>query len=942
MVKMPARELIVCLLLVLAADVRGLENPSFEASEPLQSWRSAIIKEGREPVIRVDRSQRRTGKQSLLIAAKDPADIAISQNVRLRADSLWRATCWIRTENLKAVGETEIGGTLHIRTVHNHLVAEAPGRQFGTSPWRQLEVTFRVPQSGQVLIVLFFVGFGKGTGRVWFDDVRLEEITPESRTEIGRSIENSNGRIALEDTNRISIGLMEQIQLTCYAGMVVLADGTRLGPLDLSKARVLIKQDKDRCGAIDQLSISGLVDKGMRVNMVWSLYRDKPVVALDMSVVNETSEEIFLYRLVPLWGEPPVMGFSGSFPKWPGCRFLQQPDYWSRSAGPRPIPADSSVPAFWSTVIGSTGETSLAIGIGETARGGSRMDFTAREGRVGVKLSTWLQTDLKGRKLRLPPGTSYVCHRMLLAAGANPNDALDRYTDFVCKFMNWHLRHPPYTGLFTAYGNDPSNRDPVRHKLSEKRLAELMRVVDKYLKPYGLGTTKTQFCGLSSSRPNGGPVTKLTAEEAKKTGLVRKLVREIREKGFAPDYYDSRKDFPHGLGWHVKQLAKEGFRPALVCRPFYNIKAATPELDRAAALLFEMAVKDWGYRYLMFDFISVDYDSDNDTITVAQGIANRFRAVRERLGREIFIEACMVWPGPVLGLADGYRPAEDWRGGLEEVLAPVFASRYHYHGRVFQCDNEFFDPASRPFTWGRRAVEHMVSSEDRLRLWVSYNAILGYSYLCGGALERVEPERWWIFQRGMPAQQGRAEPLDLLENSPPKRWIRQCTTPSGTSYVLALFNWDKTSPSDLPVEPKHWGLGDNTDYLFFDFWAGQVYGPARILPNRVAPFSCRILQVHPVPDKPALVGNSRHVTGQVGIEQWQWIPQKAMVKGVFSGAPSSREHYWIWLPGNERVTKCSGAGVEPVRPHVIRLDVHFDKSGRQDWKLRLDKTVPAR
>ena len=338
----------------------------------------------------------------------------------------------------------------------------------------------------------------------------------------------------------------------------------------------------------------------------------------------------------------------------------------------------------------------------------------------------------------------------------------------------------------------------------------------------------------------------------------------------------------------------------------------------------------------MFDFISRDYDSDNDTITVAQGISNRFRAIRKHLGPDIFIEACMVWPGPVLGLADGYRPAEDWRGGMEEFLAPVFASRYHYHGRFFQCDNEFFDPSSRPFTWGRNITDNSIFSPDRLRLWVSYNAILGYSYLCGGALERVETPRWWIFQRGLPAQQGRAKPLDLLENSPPKRWIRECTIPSGTFHVLGSFNWNKSSALELTIDPKDWGLPGDKNYLFFDFWSGQVYGPMRVLPSRIPPFSCRILQVQAVPVKPTLIGNSRHVTGQVGIEQFRWIPEKAMLKGTFSGAPGTQEHYWIWLPGNEGIDKCLGAKVEVIRPHLIRLDVDFNNSACQDWELSLD------
>jgi len=53
----------------------------------------------------------------------------------------------------------------------------------------------------------------------------------------------------------------------------------------------------------------------------------------------------------------------------------------------------------------------------------------------------------------------------------------------------------------------------------------------------------------------------------------------------------------------------------------------------------------------MFDFSSHDYESDDDTHTMAEGIRNRFQAVRDRVGPDVFIEACMVAPGPVLGIA---------------------------------------------------------------------------------------------------------------------------------------------------------------------------------------------------------------------------------------------------------------------------------------------------
>ena len=171
------RGLGVILVALTAASAFGLENESFESTDALQGWQAVVMTQGGEPVIRADQGDARDGKQSLFVEASDPADIAIVQKLALPAGTLWRASCWIRTEDLQPDGPAGTGGTIEIRALDNRLVGAGPA-QFGTSPWREVKVPFRVGDSGEVNLVLFFVGFGKGTGKAWFDAVRLERIEP--------------------------------------------------------------------------------------------------------------------------------------------------------------------------------------------------------------------------------------------------------------------------------------------------------------------------------------------------------------------------------------------------------------------------------------------------------------------------------------------------------------------------------------------------------------------------------------------------------------------------------------------------------------------------------------------------------------------------------------------------------------------------------------------
>ncbi len=170
-----ARAVFGAAVVVLAsACAFALENGSFESSDAMEGWRAVVITDGRVPVIRAE-GEAKDGKQCLLVQAEEPADIAIVQKITLPAGTLWRATCWVRTEDLQPVQGAGTAGTLEIRALDNSLVSGA-WPQVGTSAWREATAPFKVPDGGEVNLVLFFVGFGKGTGKAWFDGVRVEPI----------------------------------------------------------------------------------------------------------------------------------------------------------------------------------------------------------------------------------------------------------------------------------------------------------------------------------------------------------------------------------------------------------------------------------------------------------------------------------------------------------------------------------------------------------------------------------------------------------------------------------------------------------------------------------------------------------------------------------------------------------------------------------------------
>ena len=161
------------LLLFMALAAPGIQNAGFEAAQLLSGWEVSTPAQGREVVqVRADTTDRKEGRQSLLIEARAPASYSLNQWTVLPAGSLWRARIWVKTENLgNAVGAGG-GGQLVIDSRLG--VLGRSRRRSGTSAWEEEQVLFEAPTPEDVNLVL--VGLDGSAGRVWFDGLRLEPV----------------------------------------------------------------------------------------------------------------------------------------------------------------------------------------------------------------------------------------------------------------------------------------------------------------------------------------------------------------------------------------------------------------------------------------------------------------------------------------------------------------------------------------------------------------------------------------------------------------------------------------------------------------------------------------------------------------------------------------------------------------------------------------------
>lgn len=177
----------VTLALVLSVAVNSvgakLQNPGFESAPFLTGWTvhaRAKQENGRAPSFTADRRDAKEGGQSLLIDAPEPADADASQTIFLPVGSLWRVTTWIKTQDLGSQDRGSAAGLIEVASPIGDLGSSGGGS--GTAGWHEAEATFRVPSPGSVTLTL--VAVRGGTGKVWFDDVRLEALPTATREEV--------------------------------------------------------------------------------------------------------------------------------------------------------------------------------------------------------------------------------------------------------------------------------------------------------------------------------------------------------------------------------------------------------------------------------------------------------------------------------------------------------------------------------------------------------------------------------------------------------------------------------------------------------------------------------------------------------------------------------------------------------------------------------------
>ncbi|MHC4110353.1 MAG: glycoside hydrolase family 127 protein, partial [Planctomycetota bacterium] len=116
----------------------------------------------------------RTGKRAVMLSSESGADIGWLTSVPVKPRSKYKLTGWIKTENLEAGS-----GKGALFNVHNIQPSQTPAVT-GTKDWTQVEVVFDTGERAAVEINCLFGGWGLSTGKAWYDDVQLEQLSTKT------------------------------------------------------------------------------------------------------------------------------------------------------------------------------------------------------------------------------------------------------------------------------------------------------------------------------------------------------------------------------------------------------------------------------------------------------------------------------------------------------------------------------------------------------------------------------------------------------------------------------------------------------------------------------------------------------------------------------------------------------------------------------------------
>ena len=386
----------------------------------------------------------------------------------------------------------------------------------------------------------------------------------------------------------------------------------------------------------------------------------------------------------------------------------------------------------------------------------------------------------------------------------------------------------------------------------------------------------------------------------------------------------------------------------------------TPTLDDTNPAVLDFLKSEFtkldafGFEYYKFDgehdFLryvpGVDLDRiANKSIDPFVAYRNRLKVIRETIGPRRFVEGCPAGtPLDGIGYFNSYFTGEDpynsWQG-MYAVFSSINANAFLNHLAAYVMPGEMCvdPPMSVAEAIKRRPSQVVETARTRefplkgfgttlpeARTVVSHVALSGVVYSLGSPLAELPQERTDLLKMTLPTMpilpidlfsRGTDMPLwDLFKHTTPDKYVHhypeildlKVNAASGVYDVAGLTNWQSWPATRTLAFADKLGLSAAAPYVVFDFWQQKVLGVFRgRMDVQIAPHDTRVLLIHPLLNRPQLVGTSRHITGAYSIQNLIWDEASNRIRGTSATVAGDTYTLWFYVPKGVSVSRVHAA-----------------------------------
>lgn len=751
-----------------------------------------------------------------------------------------------------------------------------------------------------------------------------------------RAIEGSNKVSPVEKNNVIEMSnKFEVFQFDLASGRFSISLNKRKDvSINNASARIILSDDK-KIGTSDkwrernwERSVEKKVGEGYRVSLrvthrgspytelknsllVLSIdfYAETPAILIRLELLNDCGEPLVIKEFQPLVvedGEGGAFNLGSSTKNW---RFLKHgyqtssPCYslslteldktcsvelFRNNYNPRSKynPVKGEYDSEWMTAFKDNfSGNSAVIGFVTMKDQMSQVDFKLDEKGDGIS-GLWTRSILDN--IVCNSGERIGSEKLLLDISNSIQEGLDLYADRVASEM----ATVPWTKILTGWCSWYEFFENISEEMilnvidyyrknREKYPIEYIQVDDGYFTHRGDWTTP------SCLFPHG----------------MKFIAEKIRAAGFKPGIWLSpfqisggSKLFQEHPDWTVKDKRGnpigEGF-DASMKYSYYCLDCTNPEVIDWLKSLFRTITEDWGYEYLKIDFLyaaAIDGARYDRNVTRAQALRRGLEVIRETVGDKIPILGCLAPIGQAVGIVNSYRVSPDtatrWKSPWPFECGPALRDTMRNTILRYFMHNKFWtnDPDCVIARRGKERSEYPKSaeieflskggtiSEDEVRFELTVLGILGGPLIYSDDPINLAPEREKYLPLLLPAYQGKAKILDLLEEDLPHILDLKINKGYDQWDLVGLLNWSD-SPRDTELEFSKIELKKDVYYHAFSFWHEKYLGriKGRLAIKKISAHSAALLSIREALTVPQLVSSTIHITqGAAEIEKSAW------------------------------------------------------------------------